>query len=109
MVWAIPVSCEDIYLNNEAVHDKPGYYRNNDDNWVFCDMNTIGEVSHGDLMSSCAGVGGIWRKMASFDITTGDNCPSPSPWASHNGVSYCLQAEQILVMVVILCFIQLME
>ena len=47
-------------------------------------------VSHGDLISSCAGVGGIWKRIASFNITAGDDCPSPWVKSSHNGVSFCI-------------------
>ena len=58
-------TCEDIYLNNEATHDKPGYYHNSSNYWTFCDMNAIGsELS-------------VWRRIANFNISIGVNCPSP--------------------------------
>ena len=47
-------------------------------------------VSRGDLISSCAGVEGVWRRIGNFDIAAGDNCPSP--WykiLTYNGVNYC--------------------
>ena len=42
-----------------------------------------------DLMSSCAGMDGVWKRIAGFNITAGDDCPSPWVKSSHNGVSFC--------------------
>jgi len=75
-------SCEDIYNNFAAVHNKSGYYRINNNEWVYCNMTGV--------ISSCAGVGGVWRRIASFNITAGDNCPSPWVKNTYNGVSYCI-------------------
>ena len=84
-------TCEDIYLNNEATRDRPGYYRINSNGWVFCDMNAIQILfSGGALISSCAGVSGIWRRIANFDIAAGDDCPSPWIKGSYKTVSYCI-------------------
>ena len=90
-------SCEDIYLNNEATRDKSGYYRINSNNWVFCDMSAARDAlfSRGDLRSSCAGVDGVWRKIGSFDVAAGDNCPSPWMKILYNGVNYCSAASAI--------------
>ena len=41
----------------------------------------------------CAGVGGVWHRIASFNITAGDNCPSPWVNSSHNGVNFCVPAN----------------
>ena len=49
--------------------------------------------SHGGLILSCAGVDGIWKRIASFNITAGDDCPSPWVKSSHNGVSFCIPAS----------------
>ena len=49
--------------------------------------------SRGDLISSCVGEGGIWKRIASFNITAGDDCPSPWVKSSHNGVSFCIPAS----------------
>ena len=90
------VSCENIYLSNEATRDKPGYYRivsNTTNSWVLCDMNAVAiAYSRRDLISSCAGVDGVWRRIASFDVATGDDCPSPWIKGSYNSANYCLPA-----------------
>ena len=85
------LSCEDIYLNNQATREKSGYYRINNNNWMFCDMDATRDalLSRGDLISSCAGVEGVWRRIGNFDIAAGDNCPSPWVEILHNGVNYC--------------------
>ena len=85
-------SCEDIYNNNIAVRNKSGYYRINSNEWVHCNMTAIA-FSRGDLISSCAGVGGVWKRIASFDIAAGDDCPSPWVKSSYNGVSFCRSAS----------------
>ena len=82
------ISCEDIYINHPITEDKPGYYRINNNQWVYCNMTDIA-FSRGDLISSCVGVGGTWKRVASFNITAGDNCPSPWMKSSHNGVAFC--------------------
>ena len=33
--------------------------------------------SRGDLLSSCVGVDGVWKRIAGFDTAAGDDCPSP--------------------------------
>ena len=86
------LSCEDIYINNVAIRDKSGYYRINNNEWVFCNMTAIA-FSRGDLMSSCVGVDGVWKRLASFNITAGDDCPSPWVKSSHNNVSFCIPAS----------------
>ena len=45
--------------------------------------------SRGDLISSYAGVGGIWQRIASLNTTAGDDCPLPWEKNSHNNVSFC--------------------
>ena len=85
------LSCEDIYINNVETRDKSGYYRINNTEWVFCNMTAIAiAFSRGDLISSCVGVGGVWNRIASFNITAGDDCPSPWVKSSYNGVSFCI-------------------
>ena len=58
---------------------------------MFCDMDATRDalLSRGDLISSCAGVEGVWRRIGNFDIAAGDNCPSPWVEILHNGVNYC--------------------
>ena len=84
-------SCEDIYSNNVATRDKSGHYRISNE-WVYCNMTAIAiAFSRGDL-SSCAGMDGVWKRIASFNITAGDDCPSPWVKSSHNGVNFCIPA-----------------
>ena len=66
-------TCEDIYLNNEATCDKPGYCRNTSNYWTFCDMNAISS----ELL--------VWRRIANFNISAGGDCPSPWVEMSYNG------------------------
>ena len=87
-------SCEDIFNYYRASRDKSGYYRIDNNEWVYCNMTAIAiAVSRGDLISSCVGVDGIWKRIASFNITAGDDCPSPWVKSSHNGVSFCIPAS----------------
>ena len=82
-------SCEDIFNYYRASRDKSGYYRINNNEWVYCNMTAIA-FSRGDLISSCVGVDDIWKRIASFNITAGDDCPPPWVKSSHNGVSFCI-------------------
>ena len=81
-------SCEDIYYNNPETGDKSGYYRIND-KWTYCNMKEIAAASTYNFISSCAGVGGRWRKIASFNITAGDDCPIGWMNGTISGVSFC--------------------
>ena len=47
----------------------------------------------GDFISSCAGVGGGWRRIANIDISAGDNCPGEWRKATQSGVSFCRVAS----------------
>ena len=38
---------------------------------------------------SCAGAGGEWRRIASINISAGDDCPTGWNKSSYNGVSFC--------------------
>ena len=67
-------SCEDIYNNNPETGDKSGYYRINESQWTYCNMTVI--AANGDFISTCAGVGGGWRRIANIDISAGDDCPT---------------------------------
>ena len=78
------LSCEDIYFNTDPVARdslKSGYYRINNDEWVLCNMT--------NLTSTCLNVSGIWRRVAYFDTTAGDDCPAPWVKSSFNGISFC--------------------
>ena len=87
------MSCEDIYNNNLATRDKSGYYRISNNEWVYCNMTAIAIVVNRNEILSCAGVDGTWKRIASFNITAGDDCPSPWVKSSHNNVSFCIPAS----------------
>ena len=79
-------SCEDIYNNNPETSDKSGYYRTNDSQWTYCNMTVI---STGNYISICAGVRGLWKRIAKIDISAGDDCPGDWRKATYSNVSYC--------------------
>ena len=82
-------TCEDIYLTYGVTRDKPGYYLIGNI-WAYCDMVAIaGAFSRGELITSCVGMGGLWRRIASFNIAAGDSCPLPWVRSSDNGISFC--------------------
>ena len=83
-------SCEDIYNNNPETGDKSGYYRINDTQWTYCNMTAI---AAGDLISTCAGVGGGWRRIVNIDISAGDDCPGEWRNATQSNVSFCRVAS----------------
>ena len=80
------LSCEDIYNNNPETGNKNGYYPINNNQWTFCNMTAI---AAGYFTFSSAGVGGEWRRIASFNISAGDECPTGWNKSSHSGVSFC--------------------
>ena len=80
-------SCEDIY---NITGDKSGYYRIDDNQWTYCNMTAI---ANGNFISTCAGVGGGWRRIANINITAGDDCPGEWRKATQSGVSYCRVAN----------------
>ena len=81
-------SCEDIY---NITGDKSGYYRISDNKWTYCNMTTI--TISGDFISTCAGVGGGWRRIANINISAGDDCPGEWRKATQSGVSFCRVAS----------------
>ena len=83
-------SCEDIYYNNPETGDKSGYFHVNDSQWTYCNMSTI---SNGDFISTCAGVGGGWRRIINIDISAGDDCPGEWRKATQSGVNFCRVAS----------------
>ena len=80
------LSCQDIYSNNPETGNKNGYYPINNNQWTFCNMTAI---AAGYFTFACAGIGGEWKRIASFDISAGDDCPTGWSKSSHNGVSFC--------------------
>ena len=81
-------SCEDIYNNNPETGDKSGYYRIIDNQWAYCNMTSIAIVA-ADFISTCAGVGGGWRRIANVNISAGDDCPTGWRKATHSGITFC--------------------
>ena len=84
-------SCEDIYNNNPETGDKSGYYRINDNQWTYCNMIAI--TDNGDLISTCAGVGGGWRRIVNINISAGGDCPGEWRQGTQSGVSFCRVAS----------------
>ena len=84
-------SCEDIYINNPVIHDKSGYYRINHSQWTYCNMTEI--TANGSFISTCAGVGGGWRRIVNINISAGDDCPGEWRKATQSGVSFCRVAS----------------
>ena len=85
-------SCEDIYIKNLETVDKSGYYRINDNQWTYCNMTAIA-ANDDNFISTCAGVGGGWRRIANIDISAGDDCPGEWRKATQSGVSFCRVAS----------------
>ena len=83
-------SCEDIYNNNPETGDKSGYYRINDNQWTYCNVTAI---ANGDFISTCAGVGGGWRRIVNINISAGDDCPGEWRKATQSGISFCRVAS----------------
>ena len=83
-------SCEDIYNTYSVTRDKSGFYRMSNNTWVYCDMRDIAiAFSRGEFISSCTGMGGVWRRIASFNISAGDECPTGWNKSTQSGVSFC--------------------
>ena len=58
----------------------------NNNQWTFCNMTAI---AAGLFTFSCAGVGGEWRRIASFYISAGDDYPTGWNKSSLNDFSFC--------------------
>ena len=80
-------SCEDIYKNNPETVDKSGYYCINESQWTYCNMTAM--VANGDFISTCAGVGGGWRRIANINISAGDDCPIGWLKSTESSVTFC--------------------
>ena len=87
-------SCEYIYNNNPETMNKSGYHRIKEKNnykWTYCNMPTI-TISE-NFISTCAGVGGGWRRIVNINISAGDDCPGEWRKATQSGVSFCRVAN----------------
>ena len=88
------LSCEDIYINNPETGDNNGYYpinnTINNTQWTFCNMNaTAAAVAASRVTFSCAGVERDWRRIASINMNTGDDCPTGWVKSSYSGNTFC--------------------
>ena len=86
------LSCEDIYNNYPETGDKSGYYRINESQWTYCNMTRI-TIANGEFISTCAGVGGGWKRIVNINISAGDDCPGEWRKATQSGVSFCRVAR----------------
>ena len=85
-------SCGDIYNNFPETQNKSGYYHKKENNkyqWTYCNMSIIS----GDFISTCAGVGGGWRRIANINISAGDDCPTGWTKATQSGFTFCRVAS----------------
>ncbi|XP_065900084.1 uncharacterized protein [Dysidea avara] len=83
-------SCVDIYNNNPETGDKSGYYRINDTQWTYCNMTEIASaIAVGDIIFTCAGMGGQWKRIVNIDISAGNDCPSGWRQETYSDVSFC--------------------
>ena len=49
----------------------------------------IAIAANGDFITTCAGVGGGWRRIANINISAGDDCPTGWLKATQSGVNFC--------------------
>ena len=92
------LSCEDIYINNPETGNKNGYYPVNNTQWTFCNITAIAAVADGRIIFSCSGVGGEWRRIASINISAGDDCPTG--WSKSLTMALASVEQQVIVLVV---------
>ena len=50
-------------------------------------------VANNDFITTCAGVGGGWRRIVSININAGDDCPGEWRKATQSNVSFCRVAS----------------
>ncbi|XP_065882741.1 uncharacterized protein [Dysidea avara] len=73
-------SCKEIYDLNPQTHNRSGYYwLINPPRHVYCDM---------EQRVVCGNIGG-WTRIASVNITRGDQCPTGWTKSSQDGISFC--------------------
>ena len=73
-------TCKEIYDWNPQTHNRSGYYwLINPPRHVYCDM---------EQRVVCGNIGG-WTRIASVNITRGDECPTGWNKSSHDDISFC--------------------
>ena len=50
-------------------------------------------IANDDFITTCAGVGGGWRRIVNINISSGDDCPGERRKAAQSGVSFCRVAS----------------
>ena len=50
-------------------------------------------IINGDFITTCAGVGGGWRRIVNINISAGDDCLGEWRRATHSNVSFCRVAS----------------
>ena len=50
-------------------------------------------AANGDFITTCAGIGGGWRRIVNIDISAGDDCPGRWRKATHSNISFCRVAS----------------
>ena len=58
-------------------------------------MTEVAVATGYDILYTCAGVGGGWRRIANINTSTGGNCPSGWRKDTHSGVSFCRVISEI--------------
>ncbi|XP_065907750.1 uncharacterized protein [Dysidea avara] len=81
-------SCKDIYNNYPETANKSGYYRIDESQWVYCDMTAIADDAT-NIIPTCAGIGGGWKRIALINISAGDDCPGEWIKASKRSGVFC--------------------
>ena len=46
-------------------------------------------ITNGTFISTCAGVGGGWRRIVNINNSAGDDCPGEWRKTIHSNVSFC--------------------
>ena len=56
----------------------------------------IAIATGGNVVSTCAGMGGEWRRIFNINISAGDDCPGEWRKATHSNVTFCRVASDDL-------------
>ena len=86
-------SCVNIYNSFPETQNKSGYYRmkeNNNFNGMYCNMSI---TASSNFISTCAGVGGGWRRIVNINISAGGDCPGEWRRATQSNVTFCRVAS----------------
>ena len=50
-------------------------------------------ITNGDFISTCAGVGGGWRRIVNINISAEDDCPGEWRKATQTAISFCREVN----------------